>query len=128
MGAQLRKDLASYDRGIESEVSGMRQETIADLKEARTVWQGLASTMKTKRGGAEIPPKAKAPAAKEETPDLETKLLSAIGEYPTAGITMAESANILGVAPVVLGRISRKLLEKRKIRKNKMLYFPVSAK
>jgi len=68
MGVQLRKDLASYDRGIESEVSGMRQETIADLKEARTAWQGLASTMKTKRGGAEILPKAEAPIAKKETP------------------------------------------------------------
>jgi hypothetical protein len=127
MGAQLRKDLASYDHGIKSEVSGMRQETIADLKEARTAWQGLGSTMQAKRGGTKTPPKVAAPAAKEEIPDLDAKLLAAVNEH-REGMTLAESANILGVAPVVLGRVSRKLLEKRKIRKNKMLYFPVSAK
>ena len=127
MGAQLRKDLASYDRGIKNEVSGMRQETMADMKEARTAWQGLASTTQTKRGMVEILPKAEAPLAKEEIPDLEAKLLAAIGEYPAGGITLAELANTLGVAPVVLGRASRKLLEKRKIRKNKKLYFPAAS-
>jgi len=128
MGVQLRKELAAYDRGIESEVSGMRQETIADLMEARAAWQGLASNMQAKRGGTKTPPKVAAPAANEENPDLEVKLLAAIGKYPAGGITLADLANILGVAPVVLGRVSKSLMKKGKIHKKEMLYFPVSAK
>jgi hypothetical protein len=125
MGTQLRKDLASYDRGIENEVSGMRQETMADMKEARTAWQGLGSTMQAKRGGTKTPPKVAASAANEENPDLEAKLLAAIGEYPAGGITLAELANTLGVAPVVLGRVSKSLIKKEKIRRENKNYFPV---
>jgi hypothetical protein len=126
MGTQLRKDLASYDRGIESEVSGMRQETMADMKEARTAWQGLSSTTQTKRSSAEIPLKAEAPEANEENPDLEVKLLAAIGEYPAGGITLAELASTLGVAPVVLGWVSKSLMKKGKIRKEEKYYFPAA--
>ncbi len=126
MGAQLRKELADYDRGIESEVAGMRQETIVDLREARTAWQELASNMQAKRGGAEILPKAEAPVAKKEIPDLEAKLLAAVNEHAN-GITLAEVADSLGVAPIVLGRASRSLLEKGRIRKEERLYFPASA-
>ena len=128
MGAQLRKDLASYDRGIESEVSGMRQETMADMKEARTAWQGLASTRKAKIGGTKTKPKVAAPAAKEKNPDLETKMLATIGEYPAAGITLKEIASILRVAPVVLGKISTNLIKKGKIRRENKIYFPVVGK
>jgi len=124
---QLRKELAAYDRGIESEVSGMRQETITDLKEARVAWQGLASNMQAKRGRAEILPKAEAPVAKEEIPDLEAKLLAAVNEH-LAGVTLVEAAESLGVAPVILGRASKRLLKKGTIRKKGMLYFPASAK
>jgi hypothetical protein len=127
MGAQLRKDLASYDHGIKSEVSGMRQETMADMKEARTAWQGLGSTMQAKRGGTKTPPKVAAPTANEENPNLETKLLAAVNEH-RAGVTLAEAAESLGVAPIVLGRTSKRLLKNGKIRKKEMLYFPVSAK
>jgi hypothetical protein len=122
---QLRKELADYDREIESEVSGMRQETIADLMEARAAWQGLASTMKT--GRAEILPKAGAPAANEETPDLEAKLLPVIQEYPE-GITLSGIAGRLGVVPIVLARAVKHLISRRKIRKQDRLYFPASAK
>jgi uncharacterized phage infection (PIP) family protein YhgE len=127
MGAQLRKELAAYDRGIESEVSGMRQETMADMKETRTTWQGLGSTIQAKRGGTKTPPKVAAPAANGENPDLEAKLLAAIGEYPAGGITLAEAGGSLGVAPVVLGRVSKSLMKKGKIRKKEMLYFPVAS-
>jgi hypothetical protein len=127
MGVQLRKELAAYDRGIESEVSGMRQETMADMKEARAAWQGLASTIQVKGDGAKIPLKAKAPAAKEGNPDLETKLLAAVKEHPE-GMTLAGIADSLGVAPVVLGKVSKSLLKKGEIRKNGRFYFPVSAK
>jgi len=125
MGVQLRKELAAYDRGIESEVAGMRQETIADMKEARTAWQGLASTMPAKRSGAEIPQKAETPAA-EETIDLETKMLAVVNEHPE-GMTLADVADRLGVVPVVLGRAVKSLVDKAEIRKEEKLYFPVSA-
>jgi len=49
MGAEakaLRKALADYNRGIKSEVAGMRQETKADLGEARTAWQELTPGVK----------------------------------------------------------------------------------
>ncbi len=124
--AQLRKDLASYDHSIKSEVSGMRQETLGDLREARTAWQGLASTMPAKRSGAEILPKAEAPVAKEEIPYLEAKLLAAVNKHP-AGMTLTEIADSLGVALVVLGRTVKSLVDKAEIRKEEKLYFPVSA-
>jgi hypothetical protein len=80
--------------------------------------------MPADRGGVKTPLKAKAPAAKEDPPDLETKMLAAIGEYPAGGMTLADLANTLGVAPVVLGKASRNLLEKGKINKKNKLYFP----
>ena len=127
---QLRKELADYDRGIKSEVAGMRQETKADLGEARTTWQGLAHTMEAKRARVKVPPKAKVPIAKEEIaeelPDLEAKLLAAINKHPN-GITLTEVADSLGVVPIVLGRAARSLLDKGKVRKEDKLYFPVRA-
>ena len=63
--AQLRKGLADYDRGRKSEVAGMRQEAIADLAEARTAWQLVASNGHAKRGRAEILPKEEARVDKE---------------------------------------------------------------
>jgi len=124
-GIQLRKELTNYDRGIKSEVAGMRQETMSDMMKARAAWQGLASTMPAKRSGAEIPQKAETLAA-EETIDLEVKMLTAVNEHPD-GMTLAGIADSLGVAPVVLGRVSKSLLDKGKIRKEEKLYFPLGA-
>jgi len=130
MGTQLRKELAHYDRGIKSEVAGMRQETKADLGEARTAWQEL--TRGVKKAAVKATPKVvraeveKAAPAEEETPDLEAKLLAAIREHPE-GITLTEVAESLGVAPVVFGRVSRKLLGEGKIRKEDKAYFPAPA-
>jgi DNA-binding MarR family transcriptional regulator len=66
----------------------------------------------------------KPPVAKEEIPDLEAKLLAIINEHPK-GITLAEVAERLDVAPVVLSRASRSLLDKGRIRREEKLYFPV---
>ena len=118
MGTQLRKELADYDRGIKSEVAGMRQETRADLKRARTTWQGLAHTMEAKRAGVKVPPKV-------EIPDLEEKLLAAVNKHPK-GVSLAEVAQSLDVVPVVLGRASSSLLKKGLISKKEKLYFPVA--
>ena len=123
---QLRRALADCDRGIKSEVGGMRQETKADLKEARTSWQGMAQAMEAKRAGVKVPPKVEVPAAEEKIPDLEAKLLAAVRKHPM-GITLAEVAESLGVVPVVLGRASRSLLERGLIRKEEKLYFPVAS-
>ena len=127
MGAEQRKFLAVYDRGIKSEVAGMRQETIADLREARTAWQSLASNGHEKRGGAQILPKKEALVDKGESHDLEAKLLAVVIEHPK-GITLTEAADNLGIAPIVLGRASKSLLDKNLIRKKHKHYVPASAK
>jgi hypothetical protein len=121
MGTQQRKLLADYERGIESKVVAMRQETIADLRKARTAWQELASGH-AKRGGAEILPKWEA-----SPHDVEAKLLAAVNEHPK-GITLTEVADKLGIAPIVLGRASKSLLDKKLIRKKHKSYVPASAK
>jgi len=151
-GTQLRRALADYDRGIKSEVAGMRQETKADLKEARTTWQGMAQAMEAKRAGVKVPPKVEVPVAEEveapaaeeeveapaaeeemegpvaeeEMPDLEAKLSLMVTLHPE-GITLAGVAEKLDVAPIVLGRASRSLIKKGKIRKEEKLYFPVES-
>jgi hypothetical protein len=122
MGAQQMKLLADYDRGIKSEVAGMRQETIADLRKARTAWQALPSNGHAKGGGAEILPKWEA-----SPHDVEAKLLAAVNEHPK-GITLTEVADNLGIAPIVLGRASKSLLDKKLIRKKHKFYVPASAK
>ncbi len=129
MGTQLRKELADNDRGIKSEVAGMRQETKADLGEARTAWQEL--TRGVKKAAVKATPKVvraeveKTALKQEETPDLETKLLAAIREHPE-GITLTEVAESLGVAPIVFGRVSRRLIDEGKIRKEDKAYFPAA--
>jgi hypothetical protein len=132
-GSQLRKELAQSQTDRESDVKRMQSDfrkaqgnVKADLKEARVAWQGLAGTGQAKKGWTGIPSKAEAPAAKEETPDLETKVLAAVDNHPK-GITLAGVADSLGVAPVVLGRASKSLLDKGKIRKNEKLYFPAAS-
>ena len=127
---QFRKELADYDRGIKSEVAGMRQETKADLGEARTAWQEL--TRGVKKAAVKATPKVvrveveKAAPVEEETPDLEAKLLAAITEHPE-GITLTEVAESLGVAPIVFGRASKKLVDEGRIRKEDKAYFPARA-
>jgi len=138
-GKKLRKELAQSTADRKSEVKKMRHEfgraqaeVRDDLKEARAAWQGLTTT----KGARVKVPKVKPPVAEEEKvevpiaeegiPDLEAKLLAAISEHPQ-GITLAEVAESLGVAPIVLGRASRSLLEKGKIRKEEKLYFPVAS-
>ena len=171
MSAQQRKLLADYDRGIKSEVAGMRQETIADLREiksevagmrqetiadlreARTAWRELASNGHAKRGGVEILPKGEALVGgveilpkgealvggveilpkgealvgKEEPHSLEAELLAAVIEHPK-GITLTEVADNLGIAPIVLGRAVKSLLDKKLIRRKHKVYVPASAK
>jgi hypothetical protein len=131
-GGQLRESLAQGRANMESDVKQVlsdfnraRGDIRADLKEARETWQGLASNMPAKRGGAKTSTKKEAPTAKEGNPDLETKMLAAINEHPE-GMTLAGIADSLGVASVVLGRVSKSLIEKGEIRKEEKLYFPAA--
>jgi hypothetical protein len=131
MGIQLRRDLAKDTAQRNSAVKEMRgdfrkaqAEVKADLKGARAAWQGLTSTRQEKKDRVETPPKAEAPAAKEEIPDLDTKVLAAVNEHPE-GINLAGVAESLSVAPIVLGKVSKSLLAKGEVRKEGKLYFPV---
>ena len=141
-GSKLRRDLVQNRANRESDVKEMRDsfcraqsDVRADLKEAGAAWQGLTGTMPAKRARVGVPPKvataeevmAEVPVAEEQSPDLETKLLTAVDEH-SEGITLSEAAGSLGVAPIVLGRASRSLLEKGKIRKEEKVYFPVTSK
>jgi len=137
MSSELKKQLRQGVENRKSEVKQMlgdfgkaQAEVRADLKEAHDAWQELISK---KKAVVKAPPKVKkveeerveAPAVEKEVPDWEKKLLTAIRENPN-GITLAEVAESLSVAPVVLGRASRSLLERGEIRKEEKLYFPVT--
>jgi hypothetical protein len=138
-GGQLREGMAQDRAHLGSEVKQMRSDfreaggsLRADLKEVRDAWQGLAAMIQTRMGvtarpPAAILPEAKAPAAKQGNSDLETKLLATVNGYPAGGISLADLSGILRVAPVVLGRASKGLINKRTIRKKGKLYFPVSS-
>ena len=125
-GSQLRRDLAQSRANMESDVKQMQSDfrktrgnVGADLKETRAAWQGLAGTIPAKKGRTEIPLEAETSV---EIPKLE-KMLAVINEHPE-GITLAGIADSLGVAPVVLGRVSKSLMKKGEIRKEEKLYFP----
>jgi DNA-binding transcriptional MerR regulator len=131
---QLRKNLTQARSSVKSDVRQMlrrfhktRQELGVGLKKVREAHQELASTKRVRSQAVATPLKSKTPAAKEKIRDLETEMLAAIKEHPK-GITLAGIADSLGVAPVVLGRVSKNLLDKGKIRKNEKLYFPAAIK
>jgi hypothetical protein len=137
ISAKLRKDLAQGRADRESGVKEMRSEfrksqaeVRSDIDEARTAWQEL--TPGVKKAAVKATPRVvraeveKTALKQEETPDLEAKLLAAIRKHPE-GITLTEVAGSLGVAPVVFGRVSRKLLGEGKIRKADKAYFSVRA-
>jgi dsDNA-specific endonuclease/ATPase MutS2 len=129
---QLRENLAQARSNVKSDVRQMlrrfhktRQDSGAGLKKVREARQELASTKHVRSQTAATPLKSKTPTAKEEIRDLETGMLAAVKEHPE-GITLAGVADSLGVAPVVLGRASKSLLDKGKIRKDEKLYFPAA--
>jgi hypothetical protein len=135
-GSQLRRGLAQSQANMKADVKRMQSDfhkaqgnVKADLKEARIVWQGLAGNIQAGKGSTEIPPppKAEIPATKENPLDLETKMLAAVNEHPE-GMTLADIADSLGVAPVVLGQTIRSLVNKAGIRKEEKLYFPTDSK
>jgi len=153
--AQARKDREKDVQAMREEFLKIRTSTQEDLKEAALVWSELIKTMAAKKSGEKViikekseetlpPPetrkesvavKSQVPTTKEEVPmaesiveegimDLEDKVLSIINQHPN-GISLVDIAEKLGVVPVVLGRSSRSLLEKGKIRKEEKLYYPV---
>jgi hypothetical protein len=129
-GGKLRRELAQSRARVESDVkqilsnfSKARGNVRADLKEARAMWQGLASTMQAKRDDAKTPLKAETPVVEEKARDLEGEMLAIVNENPE-GISLIGVAEHLGVASVVLGRVSKSLVDKGEVRKDEKLYFP----
>jgi hypothetical protein len=131
-GSQVRRHLAQGLAVQRSELSKIRgdirkaqAEVRADLIEARTVWQGLAGTIQVSKGRTETKLVAAAPATEKRNSDLEIKMLAAVREHPE-GINLIKTADSLGVAPVILGQVSKSLMKKGMIRKEAKLYFPVN--
>ena len=132
----LGKDLARGRAERHSAVDEMRADSrgtraavIGDIHEARAAWQkpiriSKKATVEMAPGKAEGKAK-EAPLAEEDSRDLEAKLLAAVNAHPE-GITLTEVAESMGVAPIVFGRVSRKLLNEARIRKDDKLYFPVT--
>jgi hypothetical protein len=126
--AQGRAERESETREMLKDFQGSRKETAAQIHKQ------LANTRQAKRARVEVPPKAEAPGAEEElaktpfveneAPDLEAKFLAAIIEHPR-GITLAKVADSLGVAPIVLARAVKNLVNNGKIRKEEKFYFPI---
>lgn len=139
-GKKLRKDLAGSRADRESAVKEMQSEfhksqaeVKADLKEAAVAWQELTRGKPAKKSAVKAEPEAvkvgvaETVPAEEEIPDLEAKFLAAISKHPQ-GITLTEVAESLGIAPIVLGRASKKLVDEGKVRKEDKAYFPVASK
>lgn len=138
IGKKLRKDLAQDSADRESAVKEMQSEfhksralVRADINEARAAWQELTRGKPAMAAAVRVPPLAEAPKAEEEVAeeqisDLRSKLLAAIRDHPE-GITLTKVAEGLGVTPIVLGRVSRKLVDEEKIRKEDKTYFPVAS-
>jgi hypothetical protein len=62
---------------------------------------------------------------KEKKRYMQARVLAEIAGNP-GGVTLAEVAERIGVAQVVLGRVSRGLLKRSKIRKAGKVYFPAT--
>ena len=134
-GNRLRKELAKNRAERESGVKQMqsdfgkaRSNLKGELQEAAGAWRELVRLKAQPRAKVREPKGvSKARVPEEEIADLEAKLLAAVNEHPE-GITLAEVADSLGVAFIVLGRASRRLLRNGEIRKKEKLYFPVAGK
>ncbi|MBI4285887.1 MAG: hypothetical protein HY670_08350 [Chloroflexi bacterium] len=142
-GETLRRDLVQGRAARESAVKalvtsvnemrkGFRQTRAAlkaDIGEATAAWRKLTRDRPARKSHVKAAPEAAgvAEVAEAEIPDLEVKLLSAINQH-SQGITLTEVAESLGVVPIVLGRVSRRLLDEGKIRKEDKTYFPVAGR
>ena len=128
---QLRKDLAQSRSGVKSDVKQMlkrfqkaRLNSVAEFK-VKTARQKPAAGRQVGSRAAKTPLKTKPKAAGEEI--REEKMLSVVNKHPE-GISLAGIAKKLGIAPVVLGRASKGLKDKGRIRKEGTIYFPANGK
>jgi hypothetical protein len=135
--SDVKKMLKDFQSDLEKtarEVREMRNQTHvfqseirANVNEDLSAWDELIG-IERKKGVAEKGKQVEKEIVREtmveEEPDLETKLLETVTSHPY-GITLAEAGEIIGVAPVVLGKTVKKLIEEEKIHKEEKLYFPI---
>lgn len=117
-GNKLRKDLAESRTHRASAMNKMRGEfhksqtkVRAEISGAGKAWQELHHSTVAKKV--------------KEIPNLEAKLLAVVNEHPN-GISLTEVAGSFGVAPIIFGRASKRLLDEGKIHREDKLYFPVT--
>ncbi|MBI4267413.1 MAG: hypothetical protein HY662_01350 [Chloroflexi bacterium] len=131
-GVMVRNNLDKSRTEREAAVKEMRGtfqalQTAArdEINKSRDAWQELNGNKPAKRTRkARTPAKpAEEVSAGNKSPGLGAKLLEAISQHPQ-GITLTEVADNLSVASIVLGRVTRKLLDEGKIRKEDRTYFP----
>jgi ElaB/YqjD/DUF883 family membrane-anchored ribosome-binding protein len=143
----MRQDVRKMQEGFRKEREALK----ADLRGAAAAWRErfAAKTMEeapkdasSGEAAVNISPleEAASEEAKEEeeektievgaeeesfTEDWKSRILAIVNDHPE-GISLADVAERLGVAFVVLGRDSKALLDEGKLRREGKLYFPVS--
>lgn len=127
MGVELKKGLIKGGEDIKTTVKDMgdgfrkiQAEVRADLKEAAVTWKKMSSPTLKKTPAGKVTPKIPVVTP----PNMEEELLSRINQH-AQGITLSDIANELGIATIVLGKMTKSLLEQGKVRKEGKNYFPV---
>jgi hypothetical protein len=143
----MRQDVQKMQEGFRKEREALK----ADLRGAAAAWRErfTAKTVEAPKDASPVEEaavnispleEAVSEEAKEEeeektieggaeeesfTEDWKSKILAVVNDHPE-GISLADVAERLGVAFVVLGRDSKALLDEGKLRREGKLYFPVS--
>jgi len=119
----LRKDNENRKNAVKDMLGGFRgtRDGIkTELSQASKAWKGVGSKHQTT-------PEAK-PGKEVKTSDsLEKKLLQVINGN-TGGFTLSQAAETFGLAPILLGKSAKALMEKGKIRKEGKTYYPVNGR
>lgn len=130
LSEQQTKELAEYVSGITIEVNTMLthyrddlHKISGDLRNAAALWKNTTSILAGKRG---VKPKVKekGEASDEGEEELEKKMLNFLRDRKE-GVKVEDMTEALGISKTKLRRISKKLLDEGKIRKEDGLYLPL---
>jgi len=140
MSDALRKSLTGYVNGIVKEVGRLLQGYNADMKQARSAWENISSTLTGSRAetyapsvkfagkvttveeaiGKEEPEVGEAP----HDADIEEKVFGYINAHPE-GAKVGDMEPVFGIPRMRLGLVAKKLLEEGKVRKDGNVYYPM---